>query len=86
MTPAGFPLPAHDVAGLPLDRGTLVRIVSVHSFISRLSQEEARRLQSLVGQLRNIVAFDKFGFAWLSFDPHQPQSDFCVFPQELALP
>lgn len=85
MIPAGFPLPAHDVAGRSLNLGTLVRIVSVHSCISQLPHEDVSRLQALVGQFRKIVAFDSFGFAWLSFDPHEHQSDFCVFPQELAL-
>ncbi|MBB5193483.1 hypothetical protein HNQ50_004240 [Silvimonas terrae] len=86
MILAGFPLPAHDAAGLPLGQGSLVRILSVHSCISELAQDDISRLQGLVGHFRKIVAFDAFGFAWLSFDPHEQRSDFCVFPQELALP
>ena len=78
--PQGFPLAAVDAAGQALSAGASVRILSVESCAKGLPQEDQARLRALVGQVRGIVEFDRFGFVWLSFSSVEGGADFSLFP------
>jgi hypothetical protein len=80
-----FPLLPLDANGREIAVGSNVRVLSVESCASGLPIEDQVRLRSIVGQVRRVVAFDRSGFAWLSFsEAFDAGSDFCVFPNEVA--
>lgn len=83
--PQGFPLKPTDINGQLLsvgDGGVYIR--SVASCITELSEEDRQRLLALVGRMRSIVQFDRFGFVWLSFTACEQSADFCLFPTEVG--
>jgi hypothetical protein len=80
--PHGFPLKPNDINGESLSVGDSVCIRSVASCMAELPEEDAQRLLALVGQVRSIVQFDRFGFVWLSFAASEQSADFCLFPTE----
>ena len=78
-----FPLAPRDASGKHLAAGGRVRILSVASCAKGLPREDQERLFALVGQLRWLIIFDRFGFAWLAFDDDL-NADFCLFPTEIS--
>ena len=84
-TLTGLPLAPVDRRGESLHVGDLVTILSVESCASGLAEEDQARLVALVDQRRRIIEFDRWGFAWLSFDGDATGGGFCLFPNELSL-
>ncbi len=82
--PRGFPLKPIDINGQLLSVGDSVYIRSVASCITELPEEDRQRLLVLVGQMRSVVQFDRFGFIWLSFTACEQSADFCLFPAEVG--
>ena len=80
-----FSLPLVDVNDHAIGIGSTVKVLSVESCVSGLPPDEQQRLQAIVGQVRQVVLIDRWGFVWLSLDPLViPQTgDFCLFPREL---
>lgn len=80
-----FSLPPLDAKGRAIGIGSIVKVLSVESCVSGLPLNEQRRLQAIVGQVRQVVLIDRFGFVWLSLDPRviAQTGDFCLFPREL---
>jgi hypothetical protein len=83
--PHGFPHLPIDVNGRPIRVGSPVTVQSVASCAKGLPYEDQQRLHAIVGQVRPIIRFDAYGFAWLSFSATDLTDDFCLFPNELAL-
>ena len=61
-----FSLPLLDVKGRVIGIGSIVKVLSVESCISGLPLNKQQRLQAIVGQVRQIVLVDRWGFVWLS--------------------
>lgn len=77
------PRPPTDAEGRFLRVGDIVVVGSVASCVTGLPEEDRRRLFGLVGQRRQLVRCDTYGFAWLCFDPDALRDDFCLRPSEL---
>jgi hypothetical protein len=45
--------------------------------------EDQARLKQIVGQLRQVIKIDAFGFIWLSFSASEASEDFCLPPGDL---
>ena len=81
--PKGFPLPPIDAAGETLRLGDQVQINSVASCAKGLPLKDQERLHLLVGEVRKIVAIDRYGFVWLCFN-EATTGDFSLFPAEVS--
>ncbi len=83
--PAGSrPCPI-DRAGLRIEPGSLVRVLSVASCARGLSDEDQARLRGIVGRLRPVAKIDDWGFVWLSFDEQSARDDFCLMAAEVEV-
>jgi hypothetical protein len=82
--PDGFPLAPLDQSGQELKVGDVVKVISVESCARGLPQADQERLRTIVGDLRTVVEFDAYGFAWLSFTSKDREADFCLFPNEVC--
>lgn len=82
--PDGFPLAPLDQTGRRISAGDGVTILSVVSCARNLPEDDQIHLQSFVGQNRQIVEFDQYGFVWLSFTATDKKADFCLFPHEVS--
>ncbi len=76
------PLKPTDCDGSLISVGNEVEIQSVASCAKELPEEDQARLFALVGQRRQVVELDRFGFIWLSFAATERRADFCLFPSE----
>ncbi|MFD1245083.1 hypothetical protein [Paralysiella testudinis] len=85
MSEQTFPLSPTDSLGHVLSVGTRVRIESVASCVHDLPLEDQDHLCSLVGQVREIVQIDSYGFVWFAVDHAERSEDFCLFPREVVL-
>lgn len=81
--PDGFPLEPIDVEGQKLGVGDTVTVLSVDSCARNLPENDQVHLRSIVGKQRCVMAFDLYGFVWLSFTAEDSKADFCLFPVEL---
>lgn len=84
QVPDNFPLKPIDAHGRPLAIGRYVSVLAVASCACGLPQEDQSRLLSIVGERRQIVEIDSFGFIWLSFSSSDQTADFCLLPTEVA--
>lgn len=65
--------------------GSSVRVLSVASCATELTEDDQARLVSIVGQLRKVARIDAHGFVWLSFDEGCQRDDFCLMPAEVEV-
>lgn len=85
ITASNFPLAPIDAKGKSLAPGSNVQILSVASCAKELPTEDQERLFSLVGKIRSVVEFDRFGFVWLSYAAGEQSADFALFPTEVSV-
>ena len=85
MQPDDFPLKPADAHGKPLALNSYVTLLSVSSCARGLPADDQDRLFSLVGERREIVEIDRFGFVWLSFSQSEMSADFCLLPTEVSI-
>lgn len=64
--------------------GSRVRIDSVSTWAHDRPAEDQARLKALIGETRTVVEMDRYGCAWLSWDPDGTSADFCLTVPELT--
>ena len=74
-----------DHAGVRIEPGRHVRVLSVVSCARGLPEEDQARLREIVGRLRPVDKIDDIGSVWLSFDEECLRDDFCLLASEVEV-
>jgi hypothetical protein len=78
----GTPLPAHDVNGVAVFEGSLVRILTIPDWlIHDLPEEDVLRFKAREGRAMRVLELDSGGYVW--FGDNNPW--FCLRPSEVEV-
>lgn len=65
--------------------GSQVQVDAIASWAGDRPGEEQVRLATIVGEVRTVIEYDRYGFVWLSWTSDGRTADFCVRPDEVSV-